>query len=184
MPEKVCKSIDELKKKTVERLNTEHNNLKEFREDCEKYKKAIKRAARFGIHEEYKIIAFLEEEIDYYRSLVDKMKNNMAIDKNVSIEHVDELIELCEEEYIPFEVIAKEIKNRLHQEINHLKTMIENERKMRNVSDNEKNNKCNKCFLEDMPHDMRDRIYSIEIDNERNVSIYFESYYEDEGENE
>ena len=80
--------------------------------------------------------------------------------------------------------MAKEIKNRLHQEINHLKTMIENERKMRNVSDNEKNNKCNKCFLEAMAHDTRDRIYSIEIDNERNVSIYFGSYYEDEGENE
>ena len=105
MPEKVCKSIDELKKKTVERLNTEHNNLKEFREDCEKYKKAIKRAARFGIHEEYKIIAFLEEEIDYYRSLVDKMKNNMTIDKNVSIEH-NEGITL-------FDIIPKDMRDRI-----------------------------------------------------------------------
>ena len=114
--------------------------------------------------------------------------NNPMIDEEIITdieETVDELLKLCEEEYIPFEVMAKEIKNRLHQEINHLKTMIENERKMRNVSDNEKrNNKCNKCFLEAMPHDMRDRIYSIEIDNERNVSIYFESYYEDEGEDE
>lgn len=113
--------------------------------------------------------------------------NNPMIDEEIITdieEAVDELLELCEEEYIPFEVMAKEIKNRLHQEINHLKTMIENERKMRNVSDNEKNNKCNKCFLDAMAHDMRDRIYSIEIDNERNVSIYFGSYYEDEGENE
>lgn len=91
MPEKVCKSIDELKEEVVERLNTEHSNLKEFREDCKKYKKAIKRAERFGIHEEYKVIAFLEEEIDYYRSLADKMKNNMAIDKNVSIEQTEEI---------------------------------------------------------------------------------------------
>lgn len=91
MPEKVCKSIDELKKEVVERLNTKHSNLKEFREDCKKYKKAIKRAERFGIHEEYKVIAFLEEEIDYYRSLADKMKNNMAIDKNVSIEQTEEI---------------------------------------------------------------------------------------------
>lgn len=105
MPEKVCKSIDELKKKTVERLNTEHNNLKEFREDCEKYKKAIKRAARFGIHEEYKIIAFLEEEIDYYRSLVDKMKNNMAIDKNVSIEHTEGIT--------IFDIIPKDMRDRI-----------------------------------------------------------------------
>lgn len=105
MPEKVCKSIDELKKKTVERLNTEHNNLKEFREDCEKYKKAIKRAARFGIHEEYKIIAFLEEEIDYYRSLVDKMKNNMAIDKNVSIEHTEGIT--------LFDIIPKDMRDRI-----------------------------------------------------------------------
>lgn len=91
MPEKVCKSIDELKEEVVERLNTKHSNLKEFREDCKKYKKAIKRAERFGIHEEYKVIAFLEEEIDYYRSLADKMKNNMAIDKNVSIEQTEEI---------------------------------------------------------------------------------------------
>lgn len=105
MPEKVCKSIDELKKKTVERLNTEHNNLKEFREDCEKYKKAIKRAARFGIHEEYKIIAFLEEEIDYYRSLVDKMKNNMSIDKNVSIEHTEGIT--------LFDIIPKDMRDRI-----------------------------------------------------------------------
>ncbi len=105
MPEKVCKSIDELKKKTVERLNTEHNNLKEFREDCEKNKKAIKRAARFGIHEEYKIIAFLEEEIDYYRSLVDKMKNNMAIDKNVSIEHTEGIT--------LFDIIPKDMRDRI-----------------------------------------------------------------------
>lgn len=105
MPEKICKSIDELKKKTVERLNTEHNNLKEFREDCEKYKKAIKRAARFGIHEEYKIIAFLEEEIDYYRSLVDKMKNNMAIDKNVSIEHTEGIT--------LFDIIPKDMRDRI-----------------------------------------------------------------------
>lgn len=131
MPEKVCKSIDELKEEVVERLNTKHSNLKEFREDCKKYKKAIKRAERFGIHEEYKVIAFLEEEIDYYRSLADKMKNNMAIDKNVSIEQTEEI-----------------------------------------------------ALFDIMPHDMRDRIYSIEIDNERNVSIYFESYYEDEGEDE
>lgn len=105
MPEKVCKSIDELKKKTVERLNTEHNNLKEFREDCEKYKKAIKRAERFGIHEEYKIIAFLEEEIDYYRSLVDKMKNNMAIDKNVSIEHTEGIA--------LFDIMPKDMRDRI-----------------------------------------------------------------------
>lgn len=105
MPEKVCKSIDELKKETVERLNTEHNNLKEFREDCKKYKKAIKRAARFGIHEEYKIIAFLEEEIDYYRSLVDKMKNNMAIDKNVSIEHTEGIT--------LFDIMPKDMKDRI-----------------------------------------------------------------------
>lgn len=105
MPEKVCKSIDELKKEAVERLNTERNNLKEFREDCEKYKKAIKRAARFGIHEEYKIIAFLEEEIDYYRSLVDKMKNNMAIDKNVSIEHTEGIT--------LFDIIPKDMRDRI-----------------------------------------------------------------------
>lgn len=105
MPEKVCKRIDELKKETVERLNTEHNNLKEFREDCKKYKKAIKRAARFGIHEEYKIIAFLEEEIDYYRSLVDKMKNNMAIDKNVSIEHTEGIT--------LFDIMPKDMRDRI-----------------------------------------------------------------------
>ena len=105
MPEKVCKRIDELKKETVERLNTEHNNLKEFREDCKKYKKAIKRAARFGIHEEYKIIAFLEEEIDYYRSLVDKMKNNMTIDKNVSIEHTEGIT--------LFDIIPKDMRDRI-----------------------------------------------------------------------
>lgn len=105
MPEKVCKSIDELRKETVGRLNTEHNNLKEFREDCKKYKKAIKRAARFGIYEEYKIIAFLEEEIDYYRSLVDKMKNNMAIDKNVSIEHTEGIT--------LFDIIPKDMRDRI-----------------------------------------------------------------------
>ena len=105
MPEKVCKSIDELKKETVERLNTEHNNLKEFREDCKKYKKAIKRAEWFGIHEEYKVIAFLEEEIDYYRSLVDKMKNNMAIDKNVSIEQTED-IRL-------FDIMPKDMRDRI-----------------------------------------------------------------------
>lgn len=105
MPEKVCKRIDELKKETVERLNTEHNNLKEFREDCKKYKKAIKRAARLGIYEEYKIIAFLEEEIDYYRSLVDKMKNNMAIDKNVSIEHTEGIT--------LFDIMPKDMRDRI-----------------------------------------------------------------------
>lgn len=105
MPEKVCKSIDELKKEAVERLNIEHSNLKEFREDCKKYKKAIKRAGRFGIHEEYKVIAFLEEEIDYYRSLVDKMKNNMTIDKNVSIEQTED-IRL-------FDIMPKDMRDRI-----------------------------------------------------------------------
>ena len=93
MPEKVCKSIDEL------------SNLKEFREDCKKYKKAIKRAERFGIYEEYKVIAFLEEEIDYYRSLVDKMKSNMTIDKNVSIEQTED-IRL-------FDIMPKDMRDRI-----------------------------------------------------------------------
>ena len=112
-----------------------------YRKDCILYQQAMKRLRMMGIEGDKDAVIYLQREVDYYRKLVEELKEEKA--KNI-----------CENE---FSGIFLDDKGILFAR-----------------SNNEGGGEAS--ILENMPKDLRDRISSIELSADGNLSIHFNMF--------